>query len=627
MTAAAAAAAAARDDDVLAALAELADAPSETWPDRLRARFPDDAELVAQGLLWLHANRERVIERDVPDLGAGGERYELRAMLDAGATASVWLAYDRKLGRDVALKLFRIEQSPALDQILVEARAASEVSSDHVVRVLDVHDAAPPYLVMELVGEHAPGRGELVPGASAASCRPRDLDEAVRWIRDVARGVHDAHLRNVFHRDLKPHNVLVTPISRRAKLADFGLAVSRATAAPELVRAGRAGVARIAGTPDYIAPEQARGLRPTLDPDDADDRAILIGLDIWGLGAIAFDLLTGEPPWSRDGELEPWEVAATAAAAPDLARTPAGARVPARLRRVIARALALDPAARYQTAEELAGELDAVLARRPTSFERARGTRLVLWCRRNPQLALTGLFAVVLASLTMVAAVSARDARHQRNELALEMAAARRANAELEGRMREARRELGATETSLADRTRALATLQARLAEATQEYDAIVAAKSKELQDADAATRQLADQLAGARRERDTARATHKLYEAFWQRGRVDAEQAIGERDAAERERDAARDERDRIRKERDDALAALALAQQERDAARAQRDRAEDLRGAARAARRRTRPTRATTRPARRARPPTTSPRARAAPRPRPSRRTDLRR
>ena len=66
----------------------------------------------------------------------------------------------------------------------------------------------------------------LAPGGSAAAIRPRSDDEAVRWVRDVARGVHDAHLRNVFHRALKPHNVLITPFSRRARIADFGLAVS-----------------------------------------------------------------------------------------------------------------------------------------------------------------------------------------------------------------------------------------------------------------------------------------------------------------------------------------------------------------------------------------------------------------
>ena len=560
-------------------LAELAELSSETWPAQLRARFAADPALIEQALLWLHANRARSVDRETPSLGAGGDRYELGVMLDAGATAAVWQAYDRKLARDVAIKLFRIEQSPALDQILIEARAASEVISDHVVRVLDVHDGEPPYLVMELVGEHDPGGGELVPGASAATCRPRDLDEAVRWIRDVARGVHDAHLRNVFHRDLKPHNVLVMPCSRRTKIADFGLAVSGATDGPGLLRRGPAGLARIAGTPDYIAPEQARGLRPNLDLADVDDRTTLVALDVWGLGALAYDLLAGQAPWRATGELEPWEVAATATEPPDLERTAQGARVPARLRRVIAKTLALDPGARYASAGQVADELDAILARRPTSLERSRPVRFVLWCRRNPQLALTALLAMVLATMALIASSIARDVREQRNELAREMTAARVANAELAQRMQDARRELADTEATLQRQAETLRNLERTLAEATREYDAIVSAKAQALRDADAATRQLAEQLATVRRERDTAQVAHKMYEAFWNRGRGEAERAAQERDEAEHDRNAARDERDHAVRERDAALAALAQAQQERDAARADRDRAEAIR------------------------------------------------
>src|SRR6185369_15253433 len=211
---------------ITAALAELAERPASDWPDALRARFPDDEPLARQALAWLHAQRAQAADRDALVLGDGA-RYEPGVRLDAGATASVWRAYDRKLRRNVAIKVF-YAGAPAIEDILAEARAACEVTSEHVVRVFDVHDGESPYIVMELVGEHEPGTGTLEPGASAATCRPCDLWEAVRWVRDVARGVHDAHLRNVFHRDLKPHNVLITPFSRRAKIADFGLAVSGA---------------------------------------------------------------------------------------------------------------------------------------------------------------------------------------------------------------------------------------------------------------------------------------------------------------------------------------------------------------------------------------------------------------
>ncbi len=276
--------------DIEATLVELARAPRERWSELARQRFAD-AELAAQAVVWLRANAEAGASTDAGDgapwLGDGAARYTLGVLLDVGGTASVWQARDVKLGRDVAIKVFRGGRSAIVEEILGEARAACEVISDHVVRMLDVH-GEPPYIVMELVGEHEPGRGVLVPGASAAAMRPASLDEAVGWVRDVARGVHDAHLRNVFHRDLKPHNVLITPVSRRARIADFGLAISAANPS---------GAPRVAGTPSYIAPEQARGLSASLDPHDIDERAALVAIDVWGLGALAYDLCGGGPPW------------------------------------------------------------------------------------------------------------------------------------------------------------------------------------------------------------------------------------------------------------------------------------------------------------------------------------------
>src|SRR4051812_5336449 len=357
-------------------LAQIAARPEGDWPELVAQRFPTDAKLAAQALIWLRANRERVDDDDVtPELA--DERYQLGVLLDVGATASVWQAHDAKLNRNVAVKVFRGERSPVLDEILTEARAAAEIASDHVVRVLDVHDQDPtnggaPYIVMELVGEWEPRKGVLAPGGSAATLRPRTNAEAVRWVRDVARGVHDAHLRNVFHRDLKPHNVLITPFSRRARIADFGLAIREAQ---------EPGALEIAGTPGYIAPEQAAGLSPTLDPHDLDDRAVLVALDVWGLGALAFDLLADRPPWEADEEFEAWERAAAAQHSPELPR-----EVPRRLRRILDKALAIDPKARYATAGDVADDLDAYLARRPTSHDASRRSRLALWMRRNPQL-------------------------------------------------------------------------------------------------------------------------------------------------------------------------------------------------------------------------------------------------
>ncbi|HEX4416511.1 MAG TPA: serine/threonine-protein kinase [Kofleriaceae bacterium] len=564
-----------------AALDEIGRQPAGAWPAALRARFPDDPALARQLLAWLHAQRGAAA---APDRGAAldaSTRYELGVELDAGATATVWRAYDRKLRRDVAIKVFDPGSSPALDAILGEARAACEVISEHVVRVLDVHDAEPPYLVMELVGEHELRTGALQIGASAATCRPRDLWEAVRWVRDVARGVHDAHLRNVFHRDLKPHNMLITPISRRAKIADFGLAVSNAgqaaanTRSGMVVEVGTGRIAtRIAGTPAYMAPEQARGLSITLDPRDPADRATLAGVDIWGLGAIAHDLLSGRPPWRAEGGLELWEVAAAGAPPPALDRTPHGERIPLRLRKIVDRALAIAPADRYASAGELADELQAVLAWRPTSFDRTPARRAALWAKRNPQLSVTAVVAVVLAAMSLAAYATLLHLSDQRAALAAEMQADKDRFAE---RTRAAQHELATTEANLHTQTDSLRALQHELAEAEDDYHAIVQAKEQALRNANVATRALAT----VRGDLDIAEKARDLYESFWTRARKEAEDAERDRDAARAERDAARTASDAARttseqaiKDRDAARSASARAEHERDDARVERDR-----------------------------------------------------
>jgi serine/threonine protein kinase len=546
-------------------LAQLATRPEASWPELVAQKFPNDPSLAAQALIWLRSNRERVDDDEVTPI-LSDERYELGVLLDVGATASVWQAHDGKLNRNVAIKVFRGERLPVLDEILAEARAAAEIASDHVVRVLDVHDDEPPYIVMELVGEWEPRKGVLAPGGSAATLRPRSNAEAARWVRDVARGVHDAHLRNVFHRDLKPHNVLITPFSRRARIADFGLAISESRST--------AGALEIAGTPGYIAPEQAAGLPPNLDPHDLHDRAVLVALDVWGLGALAYDLVTGRAPWQTDAGLEAWEHAATAVSSPELSR-----EVPKRLRRIIAKALALSPKARYATAGELADDLDALLARRPTSHEASRTARVGLWMRRNPQLAVTAGLAAVLATLSVVAYLNVVEVKKQRNALADEAKNAQLENEQLAARSQRTRHELSMTETELATKATELQELRTRLADADKEYEAIVAAKERALRDADAATKQLADQLAAMRGERDEARVARGLYEGFWTRARSESTQATTERDTAQHDRDAARKERDTAQHDREAAIAARDAAEEERDRALADRDRAEVIR------------------------------------------------
>lgn len=563
------------EEDVLGILAEIAEQPVARWPALLASRFPEEPTMVRQALLWLHAGLDKPEDEAAPpSLGkTGDERYELTLRLASGATAAVWRAHDRKLERNVAIKVFHsTTENTSLE--LLEARTACDVISDQVVRVLDVHDGGVrPYIVMELIAEHDAQRGELVLGAAASSCRPRSVEEAARWVMDVARGVRDAHLRNVFHRDLKPHNVLITPISRRARIADFGLALSAAgdrsgRSASVLIRGGSSGPVSIAGTPEYMSPEQARGLPINLDPLHAEERKILVGVDVWGLGALAYDLLSGRPPWlpaDGDGD-EPWEIAASGASPPPLHRTPSGERIPPALRHIIEKAMASDPADRYASAGHVARELEAFLARRPTSLDRSYRVRAALWCRRNPQLTITGVVALALAALTLITYASVVALSEQRSALTAEVVQQRTEEDAIKARASQTRSELETTKTKLRDETQELGVLETSLADEKKTYAALLAAKDKALLDANAATRGLIEQLTVARSDRRTVETERALCKQFWDTARADGERAAKERDQAQNDRDAARAEREAMRKERDTAVA-------DRDQARAERD------------------------------------------------------
>ncbi len=558
-------------------LAEVAAHPAAEWEALLARRFPHQPLMVQQALLWLHATEAHGRRDARPSLGAeGDQRYELAIKLDSGATASVWQAYDRKLGRTVAIKILHAPSETAmLAQLIAEARAACDVISDHVVRILDVQDDAPrPYIVMELVGEHDPDRGELVLGTAASACRPGSIAEVARGVMQVARGVHDAHSRNVFHRDLKPDNVLITPISRRARIADFGLAVSAANegagaVATSLVTRGGAGRISVSGTPEYIAPEQARGLPLQLDPRVAEDRAVLVGIDVWGLGALAYDLLGGRPPWACErGDREPWELAASDTHPAALERTSWGERVPARLRRIVDKAMAADPGDRYQTAVQVANELEAFLARRPTSFDRSRPVRAGLWCRRNPQLTLAGAVAAVLILLTLWTGATVTRLRDERDALDREVDTQRGELDRLTRSVRQSRQELVETERRLRQGAEERAKLKRSIGEERMSYQELLEKKERELREATAAARQLVEQLEASQAASERQQTT---YESGLAAARLDAEAAARDRDKARAERDRARAERDAMRQQRDvaatdrdDARRALTRLQEE---------------------------------------------------------------
>jgi eukaryotic-like serine/threonine-protein kinase len=207
-------------------------------------------------------------------------RYRLEAKLGSGGMSTVYLAKDTTLDRPVAVKVMHREMSEQADQLerfRQEARAVAKLSHPNVVAVIDAgEDGGYPYIVFEYVeGETLKARINRV-GAL-------DVQEALAYAIEIGRGLTVAHARNMVHRDIKPQNVLIDA-EGRAKLTDFG--ISR-----QLEKDGLTATGRVLGTTDYVAPEQAMGR-------GADQRS-----DIYSLGVVLFEMLSGHVPFQADSQV------------------------------------------------------------------------------------------------------------------------------------------------------------------------------------------------------------------------------------------------------------------------------------------------------------------------------------
>ena len=265
-----------------------------------------------------------------------GGRYRLLELLGQGGMATIYRARDAQLDRDVAVKLLRPEfgQDPDfLARFRDEARAAASLSHPNVVGVFDFgEDASGPYIVMELVD-----------GQDLASILrengPLPPRQAARVTAEVAKALHAAHVRGLIHRDVKPSNILVGR-DGRIRVADFGIA--RAVSEAQVTLPGTT-----MGSVHYFSPEQARGETATAPSD------------IYALGIVLFEALTGARPFSGDGA-SAIALARLTAPAPKPSSLRAG--VPTALDAIVARAMALDPSARYATAAAMAAALEGWLS-------------------------------------------------------------------------------------------------------------------------------------------------------------------------------------------------------------------------------------------------------------------------
>lgn len=262
-------------------------------------------------------------------------RYRLDEVVGQGGMAVVWRAEDMLLGRVVAIKVLRDQfasDPEFLSRFRSEARTAAALNDPGVVSVYDVgEDKGVHFLVMEYV----PGQDlKQVIRAEA----PLDPGRTVRIATALARAVGQAHAIGMVHRDIKPQNVLVTP-DGRMKVADFGIA--RAVAA-----AGMTAPGVVMGTVHYLAPEQASG------------DAATFASDVYSLGVVMYEMLTGRVPFTAESGVG---VALKIIHEAPVPVDHVNARVPAVLASIVARAMARDPAERYANATALAEALESFL--------------------------------------------------------------------------------------------------------------------------------------------------------------------------------------------------------------------------------------------------------------------------
>jgi serine/threonine-protein kinase len=340
--------------------------------------------------------------------------YEILGLLGRGGMGVVYHARDVALDRPVALKMIHPVGSVSPEERLrfrFEAELAARVRHPNVVQVYEVGEhAGRPYVALE----HVEG-GTLADRLRMGRPTPR---AAARLLATLAEAVGAAHAQGIIHRDLKPANVLLqrgggqTAPALVPKIADFGLA-RRLDQSDRLTATGV-----VVGTPAYMAPEQARA-----------EKYLGPAVDIYALGAILYELLTGQPPFTGPTALD-----VLARVVSEDPPPPSGlvASVPHDLEVICLKCLAREPGRRYPGAADLAADLHAFLEGRPIAARPARWPeRVRLWCRRRPAVAaLTAALAVVVPAALVGLTLLYLDADRER----------RRATTN-EGRANDARQE------------------------------------------------------------------------------------------------------------------------------------------------------------------------------------------
>lgn len=307
--------------------------------------------------------------------------YEVLGELGRGGMGIVFKARQQSLNRVVALKLVQgggLEKGSNPSRFRKEAEAIARLQHPNIVQIHDIGECeGRPFLSLEFV------EGGTLERQIAG--QPWPAPRAAALVEELARAIHAAHLQKIVHRDLKPANILLTR-EGVPKITDFGLAKLM-----ELEH-GDTHTGQILGTPSYMAPEQAEGRSRNVGP----------AADVYALGAILFELLTGKPPFRGPNLLDTIRQVITEE--PVLPKQMV-AQIPGDLRIICLKCLDKTPARRFGSAAELADDLRRFLAHEPIQARRTpsweRGWR---WVRRNPETTLVrGLnLLMVLFMLTAV---------------------------------------------------------------------------------------------------------------------------------------------------------------------------------------------------------------------------------
>jgi eukaryotic-like serine/threonine-protein kinase len=268
------------------------------------------------------------------------DRYRIDAVVGAGGMSTVYRAFDTVLERPVAIKLMHRDiagDSGQLERFRREARAVAQLNHPHIVQVIDAGeegepDRPTPYIVFEYV------EGETLKGRIRRLGR-LDVPEAIAYAIEIARALSAAHERGIVHRDVKPQNVLVDE-EGSAKVTDFGIART-------LDEDGLTSDGRVLGTTDYVSPEQALG-------HDVGPQS-----DIYSLGVVLFEMLTGDVPFHGENQVTV-AMKHVREDLPDVQRR--RPEVSAALAAVLERATAKDLARRTPDAPSLIADLEDVLA-------------------------------------------------------------------------------------------------------------------------------------------------------------------------------------------------------------------------------------------------------------------------